>query len=339
MSRLIRKMHSTFLSADGRTKLHLVTYLPNPKYCLFPAGMEETDGVPRAVLLIAHGMAEHIERYDAFAKYMANRGILVVGHDMLGHGMSVEDPEDVSQYGYFAPVDPNRVLLEDIYQLTQDMKKRYPDAPFVLLGHSFGSFLARQFVMDYPGVVNGVIVMGTGMPGRFAVRTMKILCGLIGKFRGDRHHSKMLNNLIFGGYAKDVEGDTTGFAWLTKEEDIVKAYVKDPLCGFVFTVNGYKAMFQGIGRLQKKRNLKMIQKELPMLFVAGNEDPVGNHGRAPKRVARRLKRLGMDHITLRLFLGDRHEILNETDRELVYYYLYRWMKRENLLSELKAQEE
>ena len=336
---MIRKMHSTFLSADGVTKLHLVMYLPNPKHCLYPEGMEETDGLPRAILQIAHGMTEHIERYDAFAKYLANRGILVVGHDMLGHGMSVADPTNADLYGYFAPKDPNRVLLEDLYQLMQDMKTRYPGVPYILMGHSFGSFLARQFVFDYPDMADGVIVMGTGMPGRGAVRTMKILLGLIGKIRGDRHHTKFVNNLIFKGYAKKFPEDETGFGWLTKDEDIVKAYVADPRCGFVFTVNGFKAMFDGIGRLQKKHNLKMIPKSLPMLIVSGKEDPVGNMGRAPKKVARSLRRLGMDHVTLRLFLDDRHEPHNETDRELVYYYLYRWMKREHLLTELPAKED
>ena len=336
---MIRKMHSTFLSADGVHKLHLVTYLPNPKYCMFPPGMEETDGVPRAILQIAHGMTEHIERYDAFAKYMANRGILVLGHDMLGHGMSVENPEDPDQYGYFAPKDPNRVLLEDIYQLMQDTKRRYPNVPYVLMGHSFGSFLTRQFVFDYPGMADGVIVMGTGMPPRPAVRFMKILLGILGRVQGDHHHSKLVTNLIFGPYAKAFPEDETGYGWLTKEKSIVDAYVADPRCGFVFTVNGYKAMFEGIGRLQKKHNLKMIQKELPMLFISGDEDPVGSKGRGPKKVVRKLRSLGMKHITLRLFLGDRHEVLSEPDRELVYYYLYRWMKRENLVSELKAQED
>lgn len=336
---MIRKMHSTFLSADGVHRLHLVSYLPNPKYCLFPEGMEETDGVPRAILQIAHGMTEHIERYDAFAKYMANRGILVIGHDMLGHGMSVENPEDPDQYGYFAPKDPNRVLLEDIYQLMQDTKRRYPNVPYVLMGHSFGSFLTRQFVFDYPGMADGVIVMGTGMPPRPAVRFMKILLGILGRVQGDHHHSKLVTNLIFGPYAKAFPEDETGFGWLTKEKDIVDAYVADPRCGFVFTVNGYKAMFEGIGRLHKKKNLKMIQKELPMLFISGEDDPVGNNGRGPKKVVRKLRHLGMKHITLRLFLGDRHEVLSEPDRELVYYCLYRWMKREHLMSELKTQED
>jgi alpha-beta hydrolase superfamily lysophospholipase len=301
--------------------------------------MEETDGVPRAILQIAHGMTEHIERYDAFAKYMANRGILVIGHDMLGHGMSVENPEDPDQYGYFAPKDPNRVLLEDIYQLMQDTKRRYPNVPYVLMGHSFGSFLTRQFVFDYPGMADGVIVMGTGMPPRPAVRFMKILLGILGRVQGDHHHSKLVTNMIFGPYAKAFPEDETGFGWLTKEKDIVDAYVADPRCGFVFTVNGYKAMFEGIGRLHKKKNLKMIQKELPMLFISGEDDPVGNNGRGPKKVVRKLRHLGMKHITLRLFLGDRHEVLSEPDRELVYYCLYRWMKREHLVSELKTQED
>ncbi|MBR5349004.1 MAG: alpha/beta fold hydrolase [Lachnospiraceae bacterium] len=335
---MIRKMHSTFLSADGITNIHVVTYLPNPKYCLFPEGMEETDGVPRAILQIAHGMTEHIERYDTFAKYMANRGILVVGHDMLGHGMSVEEPEDMDLYGYFTPNDPNRVLLEDIYQLMQDMKKRYPSVPYVLMGHSFGSFLARQFMFDYPGMADGVIVMGTGMPGRIPVRFMKILLGILGRVQGERHHSKLVTRMIFGPYEKAFPEDKTGFGWLTKEDDIVNAYVADPRCGFVFTVNGYKAMFEGIGRLQKKHNLKMMQKELPVLIISGEDDPVGNKGRAPKKIARSFRKLGMEHVTLRLFLGDRHEVLSEADRELVFYYLYRWMKREHLVSVLPSQE-
>ena len=296
-------------SKDGLTQIHAIEWIP--------------EGEVRGVLQIAHGMVEFIDRYDRYATFMAEQGFYVVGNDHLGHGKSVTDP---SQLGYFAKHDGNFCVLGDMQQLREDTVAKYPDKPYFILGHSMGSFYARQFIEKYGEGLSGAIIMGTGYQPN---STLDLAIGLTAVFqqaRGGHHRSETINNMALGSYNKSFEPARTKNDWLTKDEAIVDAYEANPLNQFMFTVNGYYNMFRGMRYCQRQENLDKIPKDLPVLVVSGANDPVGEFGKGPRMVAEAYRKTGLQDVTLKLYPDDRHEILNELDKEKVDQDLLTWME-------------
>lgn len=297
-----------FKSASGTTDIHAVRYIPHGKI--------------KAILQISHGMVEYIERYEAFALFLNSKGILVTGNDHLGHGKSINSKDDL---GYFAKEDGNRAVLYDLYQLTQITKEKYPDIPYFLLGHSMGSFYARQYIAEFGQELDGAIIMGTGGHSFALVQLGRLLTSLVALFKGWRYRCGFINNIAFGSYNKHFKPARTSKDWLSKDTAIVDKYVADEYCNFIFTVNAYYNMFTGISRLYNKNLLSHMPKNLPVFFVSGENDPVGNYGKGVLKAADTIKKVGMKNVKIKLYPADRHEILNETDREQVYNDLYRWM--------------
>ena len=297
-----------FNSASGTTKIHAVRYIP--------------DGEIRAILQISHGMVEYVERYESFALYLNSKGILVTGNDHLGHGKSINSKEEL---GYFAKKDGNHAVLYDLYQLTQITKEKYPDIPYFLLGHSMGSFYARQYLCEFGQELDGAIIMGTGCQPLPLVQIGRLLTSMVGLFAGWHCRCNFINNLAFGSYNKQFEPARTSKDWLSKDTAIVDKYVADEYCNFIFTVNAYYNMFTGISRLYNKKLLSRMPKSLPVFFVAGEDDPVGDYGKGVLKAVDMFKNIGMQNVKVKLYPTDRHEILNETDREQVYDDLYSWL--------------
>lgn len=306
---MIEKEEFYFASRDGEHKLHAVKWLP------------ET-GKPICILQIIHGMTEHIGRYEDFARFMAGKGVLVVGDDHLGHGLSVKDGE---LYGYFCKDDPATVLVRDEHRLKKMMQERYPGVPYIILGHSMGSFILRNYLCRYGTGIHAAVIVGTGMQPKAVLMAGKALLAVQKAFAGAKHPSGLMNALSFGNYNKKIPDSKTQMDWLTKEENIVDAYLEDPLCGFTFTVNGFQTLLELVNRLYKKENLEKMPKELPVLFASGDADPVGGYGKGVKRAYRSFLDMGMKHVELKLYENDRHELLNEMDREQVYADIYGWM--------------
>ncbi|MBR4744269.1 MAG: lysophospholipase [Oscillospiraceae bacterium] len=303
------KQEFFFPSKDDRTRIHAVEWIP--------------EGSVRGVLQIAHGMVEFIERYDRFASFMASQGFYVVGNDHLGHGLSVTDE---NQYGYFAERDGNLCVIGDMHQLREDTAGKYPDVPYFLLGHSMGSFLVRQYIEDHGEGLAGAIVMGTGYQQAAALNAAIGLSAFLQKTRGGHYRSRMINNLALGSCNSSFEPARTKNDWLTKDEAIVDAYEANPLNQFMFTVNGYCNMFRGMRYAEDQKNLDRIPKGLPILVVSGENDPVGDFGKGPALVAESFRSTGIRDVTLKLYPGDRHEILNELDRETVDRDLLQWIE-------------
>lgn len=302
------KQEFFYPSKDGLTQIHAIEWIP--------------DGEVRGILQIAHGMVEFIDRYDRFASFMAANGIYVVGNDHLGHGQSVTDP---SQLGYFAKHDGNSCVLGDMQQLREDAVKKYPDVPYFILGHSMGSFLARQFIEKYGEGVKGAIIMGTAYQANAMLDLAIGLTAVFQQVRGGHYRSDTINNMVLGSYNKSFEPARTKDDWLTRDEAIVDAYVANPLNQFVFTVNGYYNMFRGMRYCQRQQNLGKIPKALPILVTSGGNDPVGEFGKGPRMVAEAYRKTGIQDVTLKLYPGNRHEILNELDKETVYNDLLAWI--------------
>ena len=305
----MKKEEFYFESRDGVSHIHAVRYTPD-------------NGEVRGVFQIVHGMAEYIERYEDIAEYMTDRGFVVTGDDHLGHGKSVQAG---GTYGYFCEQDPATVVVRDVHRLKKMTQELYPGVPYILLGHSMGSFIARNYICRYGTGITAAIIMGTGMQPKFLIGISKFLVGFQKLFFGWKHPAKFINNIAFGSYNKRIRSPRTEFDWLSVNNDNVDKYLADPLCGRLFTVNGFGTLFELIARLLNKKNLAGVPKDLPILMVAGAEDPVGNYGKGVQQAKESLEAAGVKDITLKLYSGDRHEILNEDDREQVKEDIYNWI--------------
>lgn len=303
----------TFLSTDGKTQLHGMRWEPEGRSV-------------RAVLQICHGVAEHIARYDAFARYLNELGIAVVGHDHLGHGRSL--PEGGTPV-YFGEGNTWHTVVDDIYVLHQRIRLWYPDVPLCIMGHSMGSFLTRTYLIRYPGTVKAAIIMGTGWQPEMTIRGGLLLAGILSGLKGPDAVSKMVTNMAFGAYNKAF-GDKprTPNDWLSADTDNVDRYMADPLCGADATVGLFRQMLRGLRFNQTPRNIDKMDKDAPILLIAGQSDPVGDMGAGVRRTHDAFKRAGIKDVTLKLYPGLRHEILNEAAmRDTVYGDIGAWLDR------------
>lgn len=285
----------------------------------------EAEAAVCGVLQIVHGMAEYVERYEEFASFFTARGIVVTGEDHLGHGKSV-DPASGGKYGYFCGQDPATVVVRDVHRLKKMTQEKYPGVPYVILGHSMGSFITRNYLIRYGTGISAAVIMGTGMQSRISLGVAKAAARVQKCFFGDGHEGKLIDKLAFGGYNKNVHNPRTPFDWLSRDAERVDAYLADPMCGFVFTVNGFGTLFELVSRLYREEDLRKIPRELPVFMVSGTADPVGGYGKGVKRAYDSLVAAGMENVKIKMYEGGRHELTNEINREEVARDIYDWMK-------------
>lgn len=289
----ITKTYGTYPSSNGRSTVHYTVWKP--------------DCNPSAMVQISHGMCEYMERYDEVARYLCEKGFIVYGNDHIGHGRSVENSDDL---GYFAEEDGDLYLVRDLYALNQLMKKTYRSLPTILLGHSFGSFVARAYLMGHGDSIDGLILSGTsggGQPLGFA----KWLCKRIAKSKGTHHRSSFIHNMAFGSYNKPFakQKNCTGYEWVTSDSDCLKAYEADPYCTFRFTVQGFYDLFTLLEFVNSDEWYQKTPKGLPIYLIGGNEDPVGNYGKDLPAIAEALLDYDSSDIEYKLYDGERHEPL------------------------------
>lgn len=309
MNNMIRKEAFYFDSRDRESKIHAVKWKPDVEK-------------PVCIFQIVHGMAEHIERYDEFATFLAQKGILVVGDDHLGHGKSV--PEG-GTYGYFCKEDAAGVLVRDEHRLKKIMQEQYPGVPYLILGHSMGSFIVRNYLFHYGSGIGGAIIVGTGMQSKFTLLAARTVTAIQKWFLGPKHVGKFIDKASFGKFNDRFSPARTNADWLSRNEENVDRYLADPMCGFVFTLNGFAALFQLIHNCYDAEKIEKMPKQLPVLLLSGADDPVGNYGKSVENVYRSYLEHGMQNVQMKLYEKDRHELLNEVDREQVYGEIYRWI--------------
>lgn len=299
----MRKKEVYYPSIDGKTNIHALRWEPDKK--------------PKAILQIIHGMSEYIDRYDEFASYLTEHGFIVVGEDHLGHGESVQSE---AYYGYFGK-DGNACIIADIHQLRLMMVEEFPDLPYLMMGHSMGSFLLRQYITEkdarYAEDLAGVIVMGTAWQPKITNRIAKILAKALGANKVGKT-SKLIDIIAFRNNLKRIPNPKTAHDWLSRDEEAVKRYREDPLCGFHFTMNGYYHMFAGMEKAHDLERMSKLPEGLPILFVSGAEDPVGGWGEGVRKAFMVYSEVTDCDVDIRLYGEDRHELLNELDKDRIY---------------------
>lgn len=283
-----------FPSVSGLADIHAAKYLP--------------EGEVKAVVQIAHGMAEHLERYEKFAQFLTDNGVALYINDHLGHGKSVKNDDEL---GYFGASDGWKNFIEDCHKLTEIAKKENEGKPYVFFGHSMGSFVARAYAFKYSEDIDAAVFCGTSGANPLA-SVGKVLAGLIAKVKGDHHRSKLIDKMSFGAYNNKTE-KRTAFDWLSVDKKNIDDYLADPYCGFLFTATGSKDLISLLSFVSDKSWYEGFNKSLPVLLIAGSEDPVGQYGKGVREVADKLKSAGVKSVDMKLYDGYRHEILNEPD--------------------------
>lgn len=285
-------------SKDGKNTVHACLWKP--------------EGEARGVVQIIHGMCEYAERYAPFAKFLNENGFIVCADDHLGHGKSVKSAEDL---GYFNDQRDYKIIIEDIHELKLTVHKETGELPWFVLGHSMGSFFCRNYIAIYGNEFKGAIIMGSGFKSKATLNTALFAVKLNAAFCGWRNRSKTIKKLAFGSYNKKFKPNRTANDWLSKDPSNVDAYEKDPLCGFDFTNNGYYILFSVIKAACSKKIISAVPKDLPVYFVAGELDPVGDYGGGVIKACNKFHKAGVKNVSITLYDGCRHEILNDVCKE------------------------
>ena len=273
------------------------------------------------VVQIVHGIAEHVDRYTEFAEYLNSLGYVVVAEDHMGHGLSAGSEKELGYFhgGWFA-------AIEDTCRLIDLTKKDYPQLPYFLFGHSMGSFMTRSILARYPNLeIAGAVICGTGWLEPPILQGGLALCKLVCRKDGEKVPSPLVQQVAFGGYNKKVEHPKSEFDWLSRDRARVADYEQDPLCGFVVTPGLFRDMLTGVRFNQKQANLANMNRDLPVFFIAGGDDPVGNYGRGVEKSAKAFRQAGMKQVSVRIYPLCRHEILNEINRKEVYEDVAQWL--------------
>lgn len=302
---MVERVEFYFDSRDGKHKIRALKWIP--------------EGEVKAVLQLVHGMAEHVERYDEFARWMAEKGFLVVAGDHLGHGKSVNNPDE---YGYFCDDNALSIVLKDIHRLKKITQEENQDKKYFILGHSMGSLLLRNYLFKYGKGIDGAILTGTASQPYLMTKPGLAILNIMKLFMGAHARSVFASKLVNGDYNGKIENPRTPFDWLSHNEENIDKYIEDDKCGYLFTLNGFITMVKSVDRMNSRKLLNCMPKDLPVIFMSGQEDPVGNYGEGVKRAYGQFIKAGMINTKIKLYQGLRHEILNEPCREDIYKDVY-----------------
>lgn len=282
-------------SSDGKHTLSGIVYLPS--------------GDARGIFHLVHGMTEYIGRYSHIFEALASAGYICVGFDNLGHGNTVDE----SDLGFIASHNGWSYMVDDVKLFADSIKKDYPSLPYILMGHSMGSFITRVAISRYNDLADKYICCGTAGKNSAAMAGLA-LCNIIKAFCGERTVSPFLENMVFGSYNKRFDGNSN-YEWLTKDREVIEKYSADKFCTFHFTVSAMHDLIKLMYICNGKKCFKETKNNLPILIVAGDSDPVGNYGKGVKWVYNSFKASGKTDVTLFLYKDCRHEIHNDSCKE------------------------
>ncbi|GKU23490.1 alpha/beta hydrolase [Clostridium folliculivorans] len=276
---------------------------------------------PKGVIQIVHGMAEHAGRYEEFAKFLNSHGFIVYAGDHRGHGKT-----DELNLGYIGRDGFNKVV-EDQHVLLSSIKSKYSNLPIIFFAHSFGSFIGQEYIIRYGNELSGIILSGSAMRKGIDVDAGIVISYFQKNIFGERKESKLLDFLSFYNYNKKIKNSASKFSWLTTDELEIKNYENDPLCGNTATCGFYYYFLRGLKNLYRTNRLKEIPKDLPILIISGDDDPVGNYGKWVRKLYNLYKNLQLENVNIKLYPGKRHELTNETDKKEIFLNLLNWAEK------------
>ncbi|MCC0631133.1 alpha/beta hydrolase [Clostridioides sp. ZZV15-6388] len=304
-------MKCTNFTFKGKEDLDIYTY----------KWEDESIEDPKAIVQIAHGMAETAQRYEVFAKELTKNGYIVYINDHRGHGKTAKTVENV---GHLAEEEGFRCLVEDMNTLTSIIKKENKDLPIYLFGHSMGSFASQRYIMDYSDNLSGLILCGSNGQQGIILNFANLIINHEIKKHGRNSRSNKINDLIFGGESIR-RNKNTKFDWLSRDKEQVEKYINDPFCGVVCTCGFFYDLVQGLKEIEDKENLKKIPLDIPIYIISGDKDPIGKNGKGVLRLRDRYINLGVKDVTCKLYKDGRHELLNEINKEEVFEDVICWL--------------
>lgn len=311
MSNSITREPITFASTEENTEIHGYIW------------REGENERPRGIVHIVHGMAEHIERYDEFARFLAGHGLIVCGYDHLGHGKSVSN---TVSWGVLDPREGANHLVEDVHRMRSLMLARTQGTlPYFIFGHSMGSYVTRVYISRHGEGLAGAVICGTGHVAPLVSKAGNLLARLVSATRGRDHKSVFLDNMAAGGFNKSIENPRTEVDWISTSERNVDEYLADEASGFMFAAGGYAALTALTREACSRQAMRDTPDGLPLLFVAGAGDPVGSMGEGVRHAAHMARDAGVRDVTVKIYEGMRHEILNEDERQLVFDDVLGWL--------------
>ena len=298
----------TYASADGKSHIAACLYTPKER-------------TVRGVVQILPDMCDYVGRYRELISLLCDEGYAVCGADYLGHGRTARHSDEL---GYFAAEDGVETLLTDVHKLTTLVRSQFNGSPLALVGQGMGSLLARLYAGSYSRDIDAVALLGTANNRLASLGAM--IARLVIRRKGEGHRGSLLPTLAFGlNNRKANKYDRSGMNWLSREDDAVAAHTVDPFCNFSFTASAYADLFTMLAGVSSPRMAEEYPKSLPTLIAAGDMDPVGNYGRAPRMLAARLSAAGTKDVTLKIYPEARHELVHESNREEFFRDLLTWL--------------
>ena len=299
-----------YASADEKTQIHAVEWKPKKEIV--------------GVIQIAHGVTEHILRYEHFAEFFTKRGFIVVGNDHLGHGTSIAPN---SKPMYFGPKNSWNFVVEDIETCRKMTKQKYPDVPYILLGFSLGSFLVRTYLIDYKEPIDAAIIMGTGYISNFKIAIAKMMANKEAKKVGEENTSPIIKSLTFETYNQLFKPNRTECDWLCANEEAIDEYLEDPLRGESYSAGLFRELLSGMQYTSNVKNIKKMNKKVPILLLSGDKDPVGDFGKGTIKTFNIFRKAGIENVDIKLYKDLRHDILHEECRRKIYNDIEKWLKK------------
>ncbi len=293
----------------GDTQIHIYSWLP-----------DNPDDI-KAVVQVVHGMAEHGGRYADFASFLVKNNFAVFASDHRGHGQTAKHKEEL---GFFAKNNGWNLVIDDLKAVSAHIKHQFSEKPFFIFSHSMGSLLTRNYIMNPPFKLQGVILSGTagkqGLLGTIGVKLTQFLM----LFNKKNSKSPTINKLGFGTYNKQFKPTRTDFDWLSRNNAAVDAYIKDEYCGYLFSLKAYNDLLKGLIYVNKQQNINKTDFDLPICLISGTHDPVGKNSKGVEQVYNAYLKAGLKDVRLKLFNECRHELINETNKMEVYNFVLCW---------------
>jgi len=303
--------------------------MPYSTFCLsasdgFPLHVHRWSNAspPKAVVMLAHGLAEHAARYARLGETLVASGYELFALDQRGHGQTAQH----GQLGHFADADGWSKVVNDLACLNHHIRQQYPSLPIFLLAHSMGSYIGQAYLMQHSCSLQGAILSGSNYQPARIYRAASLIARFERWRLGKNGRSRLINFLSFGSFNKAIKSARTDFDWLSRDPQEVDRYISDPLCGFVATTQLWVDLLGGLQGISDVKQLAQIDPDLPLLLIGGDCDPV-SAGQRLNDLAGALRVAGLQHVELKVFPGARHELLNESNRDEVTYYLINWLEQ------------